>query len=127
MVITPDGKTIIIAETLSARLTAFDIKNDGTLINRRLWADLKSIPPDGICLDEEEAIWVAAPGQHRVVRFLEGGSITDIVEIKNEAYACMLGGPNLTTLFIASSTSHHIREKGQIEYVEVDVPKAGFP
>ncbi|MFW9784852.1 MAG: SMP-30/gluconolactonase/LRE family protein, partial [Candidatus Heimdallarchaeota archaeon] len=60
MVITPDGKTIIIAETLSARLTAFDIKNDGTLINRRLWADLKSIPPDGICLDEEEAIWVAA-------------------------------------------------------------------
>jgi len=127
MVITPDGKTIVIAETLSARLTAFDIKNDGTLINRRLWADLKSIPPDGICLDEEEAIWVAAPGQHRVVRVLEGGSITDIVEIKNEAYACMLGGPNLTTLFIASSTSHHIREKGQIEYVEVDVPKAGFP
>jgi len=127
MVIKPDGKTIIIAETLSARLTAFDIKNDGTLINRRLWADLKSIPPDGICLDEEDAIWVAAPGQHRVVRVLEGGLITNIVEIKNEAYACMLGGPNLTTLFITSSTSHHIREKGQIEYVEVDVPKAGFP
>ncbi|MFX0020264.1 MAG: SMP-30/gluconolactonase/LRE family protein [Promethearchaeota archaeon] len=127
MVITPDGKTIIIAETLSARLTAFDIKNDGSLTNRRCWADLKSIPPDGICLDEEQAIWVAAPGQHRVVRVFEGGTITDIVEIKNEAYACMLGGPNLTTLFIASSTSHHIREKGQIEYVEVDVPKAGFP
>ena len=127
MVITPDGKTIIIAETLSARLTAFDIKNDGTLINRRLWADLKSIPPDGICLDEEEAIWVAAPGEQRVIRVLEGGSITDIVEVKNEAYACMLGGPNLTTLFIATSTSHLVREKGQIEYVEVDVPKAGFP
>ncbi|MFW9825772.1 MAG: SMP-30/gluconolactonase/LRE family protein, partial [Candidatus Thorarchaeota archaeon] len=93
----------------------------------RLWADLKSIPPDGICLDEEEAIWVAAPGQHRAVRVLEGGSITHVVEVKNEAYACMLGGPNLTTLFIATSTSHLIREKGQIEYVEVDVPKVGFP
>lgn len=127
MVIIPDGKTIIIAETLSARLTAFDIKSDGTLINKRLWADLKSIPPDGICLDEEDAIWVAAPGQHRAVRVLEGGSITHVVEVKNEAYACMLGGPNLTTLFIATSTSHLIREKGQIEYVEVDVPKAGFP
>ena len=127
MVITPDGKTIIIAETLSARLTAFDIKNDGTLINRRLWADLKSIPPDGICLDEEDAIWVAAPGQHRAVRVLEGGAITHVIEVKNEAYACMLGGPNLTTLFIATSTSHLVREKGQIEYVEVEVPKSGFP
>ncbi|MFX1355118.1 MAG: SMP-30/gluconolactonase/LRE family protein [Promethearchaeota archaeon] len=127
LVITPDNKTLIIAETLSARLTAFDIKDDGTLINQRLWADLKSIPPDGICLDEEGAIWVAAPGQHGVLRVLEGGTITNIVKVENEAYACMLGGPNLTTLFIATSKSHLIRDKGQIEYIEVNVPKAGFP
>ncbi|MFX1496193.1 MAG: SMP-30/gluconolactonase/LRE family protein [Promethearchaeota archaeon] len=127
MVITPDGKTLIVAETLSARLTAFDIRNDGTLNNRRLWANLKSIPPDGICLDEKGAVWVAAPGKHKAVRVLEGGEITHAVNVKNDAYACMLGGPNLTTLFIATSRSHQIREKGQIEYVEVEVPKAGFP
>lgn len=127
MVITPNGKTLIVAETLSARLTAFDIRNNGTLTNRRLWANLKSIPPDGICLDEEEAVWVAAPGKHKAVRVLEGGEITHTVNVENDAYACMLGGTNLTTLFIATSTSHKIREKGQIEYVEVDVPKAGLP
>lgn len=125
MIITPDDKTLIVAETFSARLTAFNIRNDGTLKNRQIWANLKSIPPDGICLDEEGGIWVAAPGRHRTVRVLEGGEITHVVKVQNDAYACMLGGPDLTTLFIA--TAAYTRDKGQIEYVEVNVPKAGLP
>ncbi len=124
-VITPDDKTLIIAETFAAKLTAFDILEDGSLTGRRLWANLKSLAPDGICLDAEGGIWLAAPGRGRVVRVLEGGKITHIVKVENDAYACMLGGPDRQTLFVA--TSKHTRDAGRIEFVEVDIPGAGLP
>jgi sugar lactone lactonase YvrE len=81
--------------------------------------------PDGICLDAEGGVWVAAPGRKRVVRVLEGGKITHIVKVENDAYACMLGGPCRKTLFVA--TSKHTRDAGRIEFVEVDIPGAGIP
>ena len=124
-VITPDDKTLITAETFAAKLTAFDINKDGSLSNRRVWANLRSLAPDGICLDEEGGIWVAAPGRHRVARVIEGGKITHKIKVDNDAYACMLGSENNTTLFIA--TSSHTRDQGRIEYVEVEIPKAGLP
>jgi sugar lactone lactonase YvrE len=124
-VITPDDKTIIVGETFATRLTAFDIQDDGSLINRRVWAKLKSLPPDGICLDEDEGIWVATPGHHRVVRVLEGGEITHVIKVKNDAYACMLGGPDRRRLFIA--TSDATRTNGKIEYVDVEYAGAGLP
>ncbi|MFX0070827.1 MAG: SMP-30/gluconolactonase/LRE family protein [Candidatus Hermodarchaeota archaeon] len=124
-VITPDDQTLIVGETFAARLTAFDIMEDGSLTGRRIWANLKSSAPDGICLDEEGGIWVAALGRHRAIRVVEGGKITHIVKVENQAYACMLGGPDRRTLFIA--TAAHTRDNGRIEYVEVDVPHAGRP
>lgn len=124
-VITPDDKTLIIAETFAAKLTAFDVMADGSLTGRRVWANLKSLPPDGICLDAEGGIWVAAPGRRRVVRVIEGGQITHIVKIENDAYACMLGGLDRKTLFVA--TSKHTRDAGRIEFVKVDIPGAGLP
>ncbi len=93
-VITPEDKTLIIAETFAAKLTAFDIMEDGSLTGRRVWANLKSLAPDGISLDAEGGIWIAAPGRRRVARVLEGGQITHIVRVENDAYACMLGGPD---------------------------------
>ena len=125
IVITPDDQTLVIAETFAARLTAFDIKEDGSLTKRRVWANLKSLAPDGICLDQDGGIWVAAPGRGRVVRVLEGGLITHIIRVENDAYACMLGGPDRKTLFVA--TSKHTRDAGRIEFVEVDIPGAGLP
>ncbi len=124
-VITPDDKTLIIAETFAVQLTAFDIMDDGSLTGRRVWANLKSLAPDGICLDAEGGIWLAAPGRQRVVRVLEGGQITHIVRVENDAYACMLGGIDRKTLFVA--TSKHTRDAGKIEFVEVDIPGAGLP
>jgi len=124
-VITPDDKTLIIAETFAAKLTAFDIMEDGSLIGRRVWANLKSLAPDGICLDAEGGIWIAAPGRGRVARVLERGKITHIVRVENDAYACMLGGPDRKTLFVA--TSKHTRDAGRIEFVDVDIPGAGLP
>lgn len=124
-VITPDDQTLIVAETFATRLTAFDIQPDGTLENRRIWANLKSYAPDGICLDEEGAIWVATPGRGRVIRVQEGGKILDQIKVQTDAYACMLGGPERRTLFIA--TSDNTRVNGHIEIVEVEVPGAGLP
>ncbi|MBY9011986.1 MAG: SMP-30/gluconolactonase/LRE family protein [Candidatus Lokiarchaeota archaeon] len=124
-VITPDDKTLIIAETFAARLTAFDVIDDGSLTNRRVWANLKSLAPDGICLDVEGGVWAAAPGSGRVIRALEGGEITHVVKVENDAYACMLGGPDRKTLFVA--TSKHTRDAGRIEFVEVEIPGTGLP
>ena len=138
MVITPDGKTLILGETYSSCLTAFDINSDATLSNRRVWADLSSIEegyapvPDGICLDAEGAVWVASPSTNDVIRIQEGGTLLDKVEIETRAFACMLGGDKGNTLFISTSKNSKeeicLKEKSaRIETIGVDVPRAGLP
>jgi sugar lactone lactonase YvrE len=57
MVVTPHNATLTLAESYGKRLTAFDIAADGSLSNRRVWADLDGGVPDGICLDVEDAVW----------------------------------------------------------------------
>jgi sugar lactone lactonase YvrE len=134
MVITPDGRTLIVGETLGHRLTSFDIQEDGSLSNRRVWAQLPSaIGPDGICLDAEGGVWCANPeGKDSVVRVCEGGIITDRMTVDTHAYALMLGGPERRHLFICASGSHHPTEiqrnpSASIHVVEVAVPGVGFP
>ena len=124
-VITPDGKTLIVAETYGSRLTAFNIEVDGSLSQRRIWAEIAGVAPDGICLDAEGGVWVASPIGAEVVRVVEGGKITHRVKVSTQAYACMLGGENRQTLFIATSGSG--TRSGCIEMVPVDIPGVGFP
>ena len=131
-VITPDGKTLIVAETFGNRLTAFDIESDGSLNNRRIWAELEGVFPDGICLDAAGAIWVAAPHPGEVMRVLEGGNISDRVTVSTRPYACMLGGDDRCTLFICTAGSAipdkvRVMPGGKIETIEVEVPGAGLP
>ena len=137
-VITPDDKTLIVGETFASCLTAFDINEDGTLANRRVWADLRSIEegytpvPDGICLDAEGAIWVASPSTKDVIRVQEGGALLDKVEVDRGAFACMLGGENGNTLFISTANDSTeetcLKERSaRIEVIDVDVPRAGLP
>ena len=87
--------------------------------------------PDGICLDAEDAIWVASPIGHQVLRVREGGEVTHRIAIENEAFACMLGGPEGRTLFVCTAGSSNPAEThtrtGRIEVVEVEVPRAGLP
>jgi len=129
MAITPDGQTLIVGETIGHRLTAFDIRENGSLGNRRVWAQLADdVMPDGICLDAHGAAWVANPvGKDKVIRVVEGGQITDRIDVAAEAYAVMLGGPAGKHLFICTSASHdpaeiHKSPSATIEVVEVDVP-----
>ena len=130
-VITPDGRTLVVGESFGACLTAFDVAEDGSLSGRREWAHLERALPDGICLDAEGCIWVASPIGHQVLRVREGGEVTQRIAIENEAFACMLGGPERRTLFIctaaASDPAQTHTKTGRIEVIDVEVPGAGLP
>jgi sugar lactone lactonase YvrE len=135
MVVTPDNGTLIVAESFARRLTAFDIGADGSLTNRRVWADVTG---DGICLDSEGAVWTTevAPGDAGVcLRVREGGEVLDRIELDRPCYACMLGGDDGRTLFMVAARwfgpdrieELHQARTGQILTARVDVPHAGWP
>lgn len=132
-VITPDGRTLIVAESFAARLTAFDIAADGSLGGRRTWAAIPKSSPDGICLDAEGAVWLASPASREVLRVREGGEVTHRLTMPGQPLACMLGGPQRSTLYILSGkvmvTPEQAREMrtGTIHALDVAVAGAGRP
>ena len=101
--ITPDGATLILAESYGNRLTAWDIAADGGLSGRRVWADLGDGVPDGICIDAQGAVWYADVPNRRCVRVAEGGEVLAVVEADRGCFACTLGGPDGRTLFIVAA------------------------
>jgi sugar lactone lactonase YvrE len=131
-VITPDGRTLIVGETVGFCLTAFDISADASLSNRRVWAPTLPRIPDGICLDAEGAIWFANPMANECVRIAEGGEVLDVVETGQLCFACMLGGDDGKTLFMltadsADAHSASARPTGRIVTCRVDAARAGRP
>ena len=131
-VITPDGKSLLVGETLGLCLTAFDIAADGTLSNRRLWASLAPVVPDGICLTLAGAIWVANALAPECVRIGEGGKVLEKIETEQNCFACMLGGEDGKTLFMltAPTSLAHEAEKsprGNVLIAKVDSGHAGRP
>jgi sugar lactone lactonase YvrE len=134
MVVTPDNATLVVGESFAARLTAFDIADDGLLTNRRTWAD--NVGPDGITMDAEGAIWASSAVMAKdCARILEGGEITHRVELERDCFACMLGGPDRRTLFMMTAEwlgpdkvdEALARRTGGALATEVDVPGAGWP
>lgn len=132
-VITADGKTLIVAETFVGRLTAFTIEADGSLSNRRAFAELGDYTPDGICLDAEGAVWVAAFENGEFIRVLDGGEVTHKIDCGGRrAVACNLGGDDGKTLYclIYDGSLDDIPEgkrNAKIETARVDVAGAGSP
>lgn len=128
-VLTRDGKTLIVAETFGKRLTAFDVANDGSLSNRRIWASFETAMPDGICIDTEDAVWLASPPTQEFLRVRESGEVTHRIGTPKQAIACALGGVDGHTLFLTSGRlarpQRALEERqGCIEAVKVDVPAA---
>ncbi|MEZ5139817.1 MAG: SMP-30/gluconolactonase/LRE family protein [Acidimicrobiales bacterium] len=148
-VITPDGATLIVGETMGNRYTAFDLADDGTLTNRRSWAEFGALPvadsiadglaqvvvsPDGCSLDAEGRIWCADALGNRCILVAEGGEILDEVRVPGDLgiYACALGGPDGTTLLLCSAPDffEHNRATAReavLFTTEVEVPHAGLP
>lgn len=132
-VITADGRTLIVAESIGRRFSTFSILDDGLLVDRTTFAECAPRGPDGICLDTEGAIWAAMPLAHEFLRIAPGGEILDTIPMGDRlAIACTLGGPDLKTLFLLSALEHsaealHGTTDGIIQVVEVDVPGTGSP
>jgi len=139
MVITPDNSTLVVVESFAAQLTAYDIAEDGTLSNRRVWAPRTG---DGITMDADGAIWASTwsddgkPACHRVA---EGGEILDTVLVDQACFACALGGPDGRTLYLLTA-DWHMQEPfdtnldrllntktGQLLTATAPAPKAGHP
>jgi len=131
--LSPDGKTLIVAESFAMRLTAYDVAANGSLSNRRVWAETPGYTPDGICMDDEGAIWAGSPLAGAFIRVKPGGEVTHRVPTDGKwAVACILGGPQRKTLYcVTAETSLSQMPKGVsrafIETVEVDVPGVGLP
>ena len=149
MVLTPDGSTLIVAESWAQRLTAFEIRPDGSLANRRAWAQLGppqaagtpgqpaqwSCAPDGITLDAEGAVWVADAANKRAIRVRKGGEILEEVHAGGpDVIACALGDDDGRTLFVCVTPDFRLPPEeaartrpARILTCRVDVPHAGRP
>ncbi|HEY6328799.1 MAG TPA: SMP-30/gluconolactonase/LRE family protein [Blastocatellia bacterium] len=114
MAVSHDNSTLILAESYAKKLTAFDILPDGSLSNRRVWADLGVGVPDGICLDAEGAVWYADVPNKRCVRVREGGEILQTVEIDRGCFACALGGADNRTLFMVATEWRGMDKAAQV-------------
>jgi sugar lactone lactonase YvrE len=144
MVVTPDNSTLIVSESFTGRLLTFDIAADGSLSNRRVWAE--GLAPDGICMDAEGAVWVqtAATFRHSrsdgtpagaVVRIREGGDVLHRIEHDRAIFATTLGGPDRTTLFMLAAEwrgIEHVDEAvdartGQVLIAVAPASGAGWP
>ncbi len=103
MAVTPDNSTLIVAESYAQKLTAFQVAADGSLSRRRVWAFLGDGVPDGICLDEQGAIWYADVPNQQCVRVREGGGVLQKIRLDRGCFSCALGGPDRTTLFMVAT------------------------
>jgi sugar lactone lactonase YvrE len=148
-VITPDGRTLIVGETAGARYSAFTIRDDGSLADRRIWAQVAPTPaittfeetlaelrfgPDGCALDAEGHIWSADEVGARCVRLAPGGEIVDEIAAPDglNTFACMLGGADGRTLLICCApdfieANRAAARDGVLLTARVDVPHAGLP
>jgi len=132
MVITPDNRTLIVSESFTGKLLAFDIADDGTLARRRVWAE--GVAPDGICLDADGAVWTATRN-NECVRVAEGGEILDRIQLDRPCFAAMLGGPERCTLFMMANRFLGVdkfdemlaKRSGQVLLAQVHTPGAGWP
>lgn len=132
MAITPEGRTLIVAETLSACLTAFDMDAQGHLTNRRVWASLPARAPDGICLDADGNVWVADALAPECVLVAQGGAELARIETGDHCYACMLGGDDGRTLYMMTAPSSNAAiaaqtPKGRVLAANVRSGRSGWP
>jgi sugar lactone lactonase YvrE len=130
MAITPDGATLVVAESYANRLTAYDIDGDGGLGNRRVWAETPTDHPDGICIDAEGAVWYADVGNQHCVRVREDGQVLATVDLDRGAFACALSRGEDPHLFVVGQIwggPDSSEPSGRVVAFPAPAPGAGKP
>jgi sugar lactone lactonase YvrE len=142
-VITPDGRSLILAETADGRLLRFPIRGDGSLGPREIVFEAPGLHLDGICLDAAGGIW-AGGGVHGLLRISPDFELEAVVEAPGRmVLATALGGATGQTLFLATvgqellenlarvgfdrTLDATVDSEGRIETLEVEVPGAAQP
>jgi sugar lactone lactonase YvrE len=132
MALTPEDRTLVVADSYAKALVGFDVQADGSLANRRTWADVEG-PPDGICCDAEGAVWYGCVPDKTCVRVREGGEVLQRIELDRGCFACMLGGPDGRTLFMIAAEWRGPAgmldgpRTGQVLTTRAPAPRAGRP
>jgi sugar lactone lactonase YvrE len=134
MAVSADGRTLVVADSYRHHLVGFTVADDGSLSDRRIWADLGDHAPDGICLDGDGAAWYADVPHQLCARVAEGGRVLDRIDLDRGGFACMLGGDDSPALYVVAAVwpgvaglMTHTGWDGQVIRVPVDVPAAGWP
>jgi sugar lactone lactonase YvrE len=134
MAVAADGRTLLVADSYRHHLVGFTIGDDGSLSDRRVWADLGDAAPDGICVDADGAAWYADVPHQCCVRVAEGGRVLDRIDLDRGGFACMLGGTDSPALYVvaavwpgAAGLMTHTGWDGQVLRFPTDVPGAGWP
>lgn len=130
MVLAPDGRTLIVAESYASRLTAYDVSADGSLTGRRVWASVPESAPDGISLDADGAVWYGDVPNRCAVRVAEGGRVLDRIDLDRGCFACALGGPDGRALYLVATEWSPTAlsggpRTGQVLVVAAPAPAAG--
>jgi sugar lactone lactonase YvrE len=131
MAVTPDDSTLIVAESYGKKLSAFDIGSDGSLSNRRVWAEVDG-HPDGICIDSEGAVWYADVPNKRCARVSEGGEVLETINLDRGCFSCALGGVKGNTLFMVAQEWKGTEDMnsgtrtGQVLVTDAPAPAAGW-
>jgi sugar lactone lactonase YvrE len=130
MAISPDGGTLIVAESYAERLTGYRIGGDGGLGGRRVWAQTPGDHPDGICMDAEGAIWYADVGNQHCVRIREGGEVLATANLDRGAFACALSRGQEPRLFVVAQSwggPQPQQPSGRVVAFPAPAPGAGRP
>jgi sugar lactone lactonase YvrE len=130
MTISPDGATLVVAESYANRLTGYDIDADGRLGDRRVWAETPGDHPDGICTDAEGAVWYADVGNKHCVRVCEGGEVLAVADLDRGAFACALSRDENPRLFVVGQNwggPTAPEPTGRVVAFPAPAPGAGWP
>jgi gluconolactonase len=107
---TADERTLYINDTDHAHIRVFDVRDDGTLENGRVFAesigtgDLASGElVDGMKLDERGNVYVTGP--KGVWVFADDGTHLGVIEVPENVGNVNFGGPDWNWLFMPASTS----------------------
>jgi sugar lactone lactonase YvrE len=129
--VSADNSRLVVAEMDGACLADYDIEPNGDLKFRGRFGSMKS--PDGICLDQQGAVWVAAFEEDAFIRLDRSGRELQRIEVPGRrALACTLGGAERKTLFcLSAATSYEeLRQRkssSRIDVVDVEIAGTGYP
>jgi len=116
-------RRVLVAETFEHRISVYELRDDGALTNRRVFAEFgEHVEPDGIAMDGQGEVWLATCSPE-VLQVADGGAVTGRVDLSSglNSYAVALGGHDGRTLFVCSAPGIDATEpgRGRIEVTRV--------